>query len=388
MKTLSDWLDYIATQSVTGVNQPLSRVASIVQQLQLDSLSGHVITVTGTNGKGTVVKSLEQIYLANGYRVVAITSPHLFDFRERFTYEDQFISEPLLLEGFAKVEAVRDKQRPINFFDFIHLAFYWCINTIKPDVSIIEAGIGGRLDVSNVVDSDAAIVTSIGLDHAEFLGDTRAQIAFEKAHLCRPEKPFICGEVDMPQTLLDVLNERGSVLHRVSEMNPQNSATILTAVAALQDILPTQQSSVQQALKNVYLPGRCELIAEQPQIIVDVAHNPQASEWLANWLIERPCRGRTYAIVGMLAGKDVKNTLQPLVSMVDQWIFVTLAADRALKAIELAAEFETSGTKNWYTSDNMVVAMGALLQTLKPDDRIVVFGSFYAVAEVKRWRKF
>jgi len=222
MKAVNDWFHKLLDDGITSKHRSLaSRVTlfgSFVKDYELAQLADCIITVTGTNGKGSTVRLLESIYLAAGYRVAALTSPHFIDFGERLRLNGVNIDEALLLEAFERLECAHGDNK-VNPFDFLYMALYYCVKQFKPQVAIIEAGIGGRLDLSNILNSHAAVITTIGLDHADFLGDTREDVAFEKAHLARRGCPLICGEPDAPSSLFDVVHRIGANLYQLDSKN-------------------------------------------------------------------------------------------------------------------------------------------------------------------------
>ena len=218
MKTLDDWLDFLFSSTTTTAGKSLARLDQYLEKHQIKDITGCIITVTGTNGKGSVVRLLEAIYLAAGYRVAAITSPHVVDFCERLSLNGAPVEATTLVDAFSQLRSCYCDDTD-NAFDFIHMAFLCCIKHFKPQVTIVEVGVGGRLDSANILDSDAAVITSIGLDHPEFLGDTRESVAWDKAHIARRGCPLICGELDIPHTLYDVVATVGADLFEINNKN-------------------------------------------------------------------------------------------------------------------------------------------------------------------------
>ncbi len=410
MKTIQDWLDQLFNNTVIGYGEPLSRVADYVDALGLSDLPGCVITVTGTNGKGSVVALLESIYLAAGYRVAATTSPHILDFCERLTLNGIKVSDASVLDAFERINRVRGTQA-INACDFMYLALFLCIKEFKADVSIIEAGVGGRLDLANLFDSQAAIITTIDLDHSELLGASRGEVAFEKAHLARRDCPLICGDDNPPSTLYDVTNEKGAVLYQLNNafyykshanswvwvgpnktrdalpkprIKLQNAATALMAIECLYKHLPVSEEAICNGLISVHIPGRFEII-ERPSytLILDVAHNPQACRELAAQLRQLPIGGKTYVVFGMAVNKDLNSALQALVGVADAWFIGELVGRASYTPQKIQQELQALGVENCYTCDGIRQALQRALAQVTPGDRVVVCGSFMAVQAAK-----
>lgn len=411
MKSLSDWIAYLNAQSVVGINQSLSRIDYLIDALDTRRIAPCVATVAGTNGKGSVVKTLEQIYLKAGYRVATITSPHLIDFCERLTFNGEPVSDAILIEMFERVNSLRDRSRAINYFDFIHTAFYRCIKDFAPDVAIIEAGLGARLDISNTLESDAAVITSIALDHQEFLGDTRDKVAFEKAHIYRKNCPAICGDPSPPGKLLEIADNIDANLLCIDQdfhyqshggvwdwkgpesqfkdlptpcVKLQNAATGLMVIEALQVRLPVKELDLHNGLRSMYVPGRCERISNDPLVILDVAHNAHSAAFLASNISPHSSVGRTFAVLGMRKSKDIHETLLQMIGVVDEWYVSDLKVDDAYDPNEIKSELEAMGVKNCYTGKSLVLAFELALAKADKQDQIIVFGSFYAVAEIKQ----
>ena len=411
-KSSAEWINYLVSQTIPGYGQELSRIEPLFKKLNLARLAPTIIVVTGTNGKGSVVKALEAIYLAAGYRVAAVTSPHITTIHERLTLNGEMVSEAQVLQAFAHIESCRDLNVPINYFDFIHLAWFYLIDRFKPEIAILEVGCGGRLDITNLLDADACVITSIDLDHTELLGATRELIAVEKAHLARRDCPVVCGEPDPPVTLWPFLQGRGSRLYcihkdfdcavtadgwdwhagqavlkglAVPKIKLENAAIALEVIHVLQDKNPVSDAAIRQGLEHVSISGRFERVAlPQCEIIYDVTHNPHAANWLATQLKQQPIAGKTYAVFGMLDRKDIVNTIKPLLPVIDVWYLSTLQQKDSYSATEIGEHLRALGHKNWYTNDILAIQLSELLRIVTQQDRIVVFGSFHAVHEAKR----
>jgi dihydrofolate synthase/folylpolyglutamate synthase len=387
----------------------LESLRSLLEQLQL-SIPGYLIVVTGTNGKGSVTKLLESIYLKAGFRVAASTSPHLSDFCERLTLNGKRVEPCWVLAAMQRLEPFSLQSK--NYFVFIYLALMLCIQRFNPEVTILEVGIGGRLDVSNLFDSNAAILTSVSLDHENLLGSTREAIAYEKSHLARSGRPFICGEPDRPETVDAFISQVGAELISINnafsykanliswdwfmgayaytnlplpQIKLQNAATALAAITCLQSELPVSQGAVESALESFSVPGRFEILRNQLpcEVILDVAHNPAAMQWLAEQLAARPCSGKTVVLLGMCKQKDIRASLYALLDEVDSWAVVPLNNNRGCLPEEINQELATLGAAYCYTYFSVEDALGQLLFQLDVVDRLIICGSFYLVGAVR-----
>lgn len=417
--TSDEWIDYLVSQTIPGYGQELSRVEPLFKKLNFTRLAPTIITVTGTNGKGSVVKALESIYLAAGYRVASVTSPHLLTIHERLTLNGDMVSEERIQQAFSYIESCRDPEVAINYFDFIHLAWFYLIDEFKPDIAILEVGCGGRLDIANLWDADVLVITSIDLDHTDLLGDTRELIALEKAHLARKGCPVVCGEPEIPDALPPFLETLDAPLYAINKnfsvnakesswdflistsaalgycgrterglpipnIKLENAALAIQVVQVLQYKNPVSEEVLQIGLKTIKIPGRFERVAlAAGEIIYDVAHNPHAARWLAEQLIALPITGKTYAVFGMLQRKDAYHTVKALREVIDVWYLSSLQQEGSYSADEISEHLRALGIKNWYTSNDLSRQLDVVLQVMTNQDRVVVFGSFYTVREAK-----
>ena len=366
---------------------------------------------------------LESILLAAGYRVGCYTSPHLLRFNERARLDGVPATDEALVAQFEAVEAARGDV-PLTYFEFTTLAILRLFERAAPDALVLEVGLGGRLDAVNLVDADCAIVTCIDIDHAEWLGDTRERIGWEKAHVYRTGRPAICTDPVPPTALLDYATEIGADLWRFgrdfnyagdrqqwsyggrgtrrnSLAYPAlrganqllNASGVLAALEALRDRLPVSAQAVRQGLATVELPGRFQVLAGRPTVVLDVAHNPHAVAHLAANLDGMGFFPVTYAVVGMLADKDVAGAVAHLRERVDHWLCVDLPGPRGLAATEVARRLADAGivpregrgadaprTVECHASPR--AALAAAKGRADENDRIVVFGSFLTVADV------
>mgnify|MGYP001176924478 CR=1 FL=1 len=371
-----------------------------------------VFTVAGTNGKGSTCALLGAMLRAAGYRVGSYFSPHLLRYNERVRIDGEEAADVDLVAGFAAVEAARGDEA-LTYFEFATLAAMWHFMRAGVDCAVLEVGLGGRLDAVNVWDADCAIVTTIGLDHTEYLGDTREAIAREKAGVYRAHRPAICVDPDPPATLVDHAREIGAQLLRigadfgfrrqerqwsfegaglrlsglpmpslVGEHQLQNAAGVIAALAALRERLPVAAGAIREGLMNVSLAGRFQVLPGRPMVILDVAHNAHAARILARNLRAIPPGGCTYAIFSILADKDAAATVAELRDLIDVWWVTGLPGPRGRRAADLAGEVAAVTAGKVETAETPAAAWRLLRGSLNEDDRVVVFGSFLTVGEV------
>lgn len=402
-QSLSDWLSYLEQIHPSVIDLGLHRVGLVADRLGLRQLPATVVTVGGTNGKGTTCALLEAIYRAAGYRVGVYSSPHLLRYNERVRIQGQDASDAELCQAFAAVEAARGEVS-LTFFEFGTLAALWLFRAAAPDLVLLEVGLGGRLDATNLVESDLAVVTSIALDHCDWLGDTREAIASEKAGIYRPGKPAISGEPNPPVTLAQTAQAIGAKLLQVGADFRRNEAeavwhfqgarqqwrelpypelpldNAVTALAVVEQLsLPIDSAAIRTGLAGARLAGRMQLLRTQPQVTLDVAHNPHSAHYLARQLAARGKVGRRLAVAGMLKDKDIRQTLGELVELVDLWFLADLHGARAALAQELSAVLPSESARHCYAS--VADAYREALATAQEQDEIIVLGSFHTVAE-------
>ena len=415
---LALWLAHLEAlhpKGQSGIELGLERVVRVKQILGQD-VSCPLITVGGTNGKGSTCAYLEAIYSFAGYRVGCYTSPHLIDFNERTRIDRQAVDDATLARAFACVESARQAAgaTALTYFEFATLAAVEVFRACQAEVVILEVGLGGRLDAVNAYDADCAIVTSIALDHTEWLGNTRAAIGVEKAGIFRPGRPALCADPEPPASLVEYALAIGADLHLLGRdfgyfgdrtqwtfwgrdglrrgglANPalrgrcqlRNASVALAAGELLRARLPLSMQAVRRGLIELQLPGRFQVLPGRPTIVLDVAHNPQAVGELASNLADLGYCARTFAVVGMLADKDIAASLAPLAGKIDQWMLTDLAGPRAATAAHLASFVGAGlgGACRCFVSPG--AAFDCAAKMAKEDDRIVVFGSFQTVAAV------
>lgn len=412
-RTLSDWLAYIESCHPSSIDLGLKRISHVAERLAVLNFNCPVVMVAGTNGKGSNVALTAAILSAAGYRVGTYTSPHLIRYQERIQIAGQCISDQDLCRVFLDIEKNRG-DISLTYFEFGTLAALCYFKQAALDAIILEIGLGGRLDAVNCVDADLAIISMIDLDHMDWLGDTREKIGFEKAGIMRPNRPCVCGDFEPPQSILNTAQSLASPLYRqgiefdyklqgqswswisqqltlrdlpLPNIDLQNAATVLQAVELLGEYFIITPLAIQEGLKRVFIPGRFQIIEKNArQIIIDVAHNPAGGECLSKRLANTPCLGNTYAVAGMLATKDISNTLRPLRHHVDHWYVCDLAEQSGAKATQLKQallDLEVSQTILEFSSPD-----GAFQQAyrqLQKNDRLLVFGSFHTAAAIYRY---
>ncbi len=415
---LNEWLSHLETAHPVGIDMGLSRINRVKDSLGLH-FACPVITVGGTNGKGSTCAFLESILMAAGYRVGCHTSPHLLSFNERARINSQMASDAQLLKAFSRVEEARCRisdAPTLTYFEFTTLAIMDLFTNANLDVVILEVGMGGRLDAVNIVDADCTIVTSIDLDHMAYLGNTREAIAFEKAGIFRSKASAICGDPLPPQTLINHANAIGTDLwlmgrdysfegdkqqwgwhgrgKRFSGLSYPalrganqllNASAVIAALMAIRDRLPVSAQDIRNGLALVELPGRFQVLPGKPTVVLDVAHNPHAAATLAQSMEAMAYHPYTYAIFGAMSDKDIDGVLKPMIDLVDYWYCTDLPTPRAASAKDLAKRIQSMGKEALVFSEPGKAFQSAL-DKAGEGDRIMVFGSFYTVAGVMAYR--
>ena len=406
-RTLADWLAYIEKQHPQSIALGLDRVRAVSGKLAIE-IACPVITVGGTNGKGSTCAMLESMLQAGGYRAGLYTSPHLRRYNERVRIGGREVGDAPLCEGFAAVEAARGEV-PLTYFEFGTLAALYLFSRSKLEAAILEIGLGGRLDAVNVVDADCAVLTSIGIDHVEFLGATREEIGREKAGIFRPGKPAIVGDPGPPETVLTANadlqligrdfgyesqgtqwaywgpgGKRSGLAHPAlrGAVQLRNASAALAALDCLRDRLPLAMQDVRRGLAEVSLPGRFQVLPGRPLVILDVAHNPEAAAVLAAGLGASGYAPETIAVVGMLKDKDIAGVLRAVAPRITRWHFASLQGPRGASAARLGealSEFDSTTPRTEHP--DVAQALAAAKKEAGENDKIVVFGSFLTVAD-------
>jgi len=416
--SLADWLSYLEQLHPNAIDMGLERVREVAARLSLETTAIKIV-VGGTNGKGSTCAMLEAILLAAGYRVGLYTSPHLVNFNERARINGEIVSDDEFVHYFSLVEAARQGVS-LTYFEYSTLATLAMFAAVPLDVMVLEVGLGGRLDAVNIVDADCSIITSVDIDHVDWLGDTREKIGFEKAHIYRNGRPAICSDPAPPQSLLDYAKTIGCDLwlfgrdfnysgdrqqwafagrqqRRNALAYPAlrganqllNASGALAALEALRERLAVPQQAVRLGLLQASLPGRFQILPGQPTVILDVAHNPHAAAVLEKNLGNMGFHPYTYAVFGMLSDKDIAAVVKHMAPRIDHWFCAGLPSARALTAEQLAVKVKTAIAGNQKPGEAEVAisafvsvaeALAAAHKLSKPDDRIIVFGSFLTVA--------
>jgi dihydrofolate synthase/folylpolyglutamate synthase len=405
MTTLAEWLGYIERQHPKSIALGLDRVSQVYSRMGM-RIDCPVITVGGTNGKGSTCAMLESILRAAGYRTGLYTSPHLLRYNERVRVAGVEASDGALAESFDAVERAR-ADVALSYFEFGTLGALYHFSKQKIEAAILEVGLGGRLDAVNIVDPDCAVLTSVGIDHVDYLGATREEIGREKAGIFRPGRPAVIAEPDPPRSVLDAAGDklllgkdfgyqaqqgqwtywgpgarRGGLAYPAlrGRIQLSNAAAAICALGTLE--LPVAMQDVRRGLAEVEIPGRFQVRPGRPQVILDVAHNAQAAKVLAQNLSEAGFAPETIAVCGMLRDKDIGAVLRELAPRVTRWHLASLGGPRGARAAELAPHVPT-GEKALF--DSPADAFAAAKARAGEGDKIVVFGSFLTVAEVMAW---
>ena len=414
MQTLQEWLAHCEQLHPRTIELGLERSQAVAQRLGL-RFECPVITVAGTNGKGSTCAMLEAIALQAGWRTGVYTSPHLVDFEERCRIHGEIANADALIPQFERVEAARG-EISLTYFEFTTLAIMSLMAASSLDVAILEVGLGGRLDTTNIVDADCAIITSIDLDHMELLGSDRESIGREKAGILRAGRPAIVSDPVPPQSVIAHANAIGAdlwLLGRDFNFSGDplqwswagrgrryaglaypalrganqliNASGALAALESLRGRIPVTAQAVRNGLAMVELPGRFQVVAGQPALVLDVAHNPHSVAALAANLDAMGFYPTTHAVFGAMADKDLAPMLRKMGPLVDRWYFTGLDTQRAAKAADLQATWQAQETRKDVASSTHASPMEALraaAAAADPADRIVVFGSFYTVGGV------
>jgi len=418
MKKLADWLAYCEHLHPVAIDMTLERVQTVARRMQI-SFSCPVITVSGTNGKGSTCAMLESILLQAGYQTGVYTSPHLVHFEERLRLSGNPVNATELEAAFARVERARcqnDDTISLTYFEFTTLAILDVMHQHKLDVAVLEVGLGGRLDAVNIIEPDCAIITSVDLDHTALLGPDREAIGFEKAGIMRTGKPVVVSDPLPPQSVLDRALEVEADLWQVGvDFNVSgdkqqwgwagrgrrysglaypslrganqlvNAAGVLAALTALRERLPITAQAVRVGLLVVDLPGRFQIVPGQPTLVLDVAHNPHAVAALTANLDAMGFFPTTHAVFGAMADKDVPAMLSRINPLIDKWYFTDLPTPRASSAAQLQQQWQALDSRKDVSAQICLdpeAALQAALAGADPADRIVVFGSFYTVGGV------
>ncbi len=416
-QNLNDWLNWQTLLHPSSIELGLERVAAVWQQLYPHPFPTTVITVAGTNGKGSSVAMLNAIFCAAGYRVGCYTSPHLLRYNERIRINGEEVSDDGICQAFERIDQARG-ERSLTYFEFGTLAALdiFAANTL--DVVILEVGLGGRLDAVNIIDPDIALITSVDIDHTDWLGDNLEQIALEKAGILRANGAAVFGGAKPPSSLIQHAAHLNSQLALAGEdfsfemsgpnkwswhsgkqdienlpfpaltgsCQLQNAAAVLQVISLLSDQINVNHEAIAQGLQDIDLAGRFQVIPGSVELILDVAHNPAAAQVLADSLQQRACQGRTLAVFAMLADKDVAAVVKNLAPHVDEWFLATLEEERGLSAPDLKLQIDTlDSCIQSRIASSVERACRMAVDHASIGDRILVFGSFFTVSKALQW---
>jgi len=412
--TLNEWLRWQESLHPSEIDLGLDRVRAVLQRMQLGKPEFGLISVAGTNGKGSSVAMLDAIYRAAGYRTGAYISPHIKLYNERIIINGEQVTDSDLCDVFEFIDQCRG-DISLTYFEFGTLAAIALLQQARVDIAILEVGLGGRLDAVNVLDADVALITSIGLDHQAWLGNNRESIALEKAGIARSQRPVVCGDPEPPQNFFDHLKKLDASLYQINrdfvfemenntgwcwrsqrhqrcglplpalrgQFQLYNAASALMVVELLQEKFPVNNTNVRSGLLTATQPGRFQVIPGEIAMIVDVAHNPQSALALAATLKEMPCDGKTHAVFGVLKDKDVAGIINALRDEVDSWHLADLQVERATLAKQIQAVMQSCGIEvPVRCHESVKLAKDSAMSMANKGDRVLVFGSFYVVSEV------
>jgi dihydrofolate synthase/folylpolyglutamate synthase len=419
MWSLDQWLAYQTQAHPQAIDLGLERLSLVLERLQWRVPQVPIVTIAGTNGKGSVAAYCTAILTAAGHRVGTFTSPHLLDYRERIQINNRYVSSQELVSVFEKIEAARGEVS-LTFFEYNTMAALLLFEAAKLDAWVLEVGMGGRLDAVNVVDPDVAVVTSIGLDHQEFLGTSLEAIAREKAGIFRRARPAVLGSTSVPQIIETIADSIGARLKRPGieyrstrqdavwhyhgprwdlpqlpppalwgETQYDNAATAIAAVEEIDTRLGVSAAAVARGLRSARLVGRFQVIApsaaRRPTWILDVAHNPDAARVLARNLRALPAAGRTLGVCGILADKDSVGIVEQLRDCIDVWWFAPTDGARGFSGAALAQGVAAQLKGPGNVAAGIPEACRAACAAAGPTDRIVIFGSFHTVGPALEW---
>ncbi|MEM6998401.1 MAG: bifunctional tetrahydrofolate synthase/dihydrofolate synthase [Pseudomonadota bacterium] len=409
---LDKWLEWQESLHFTAIELGLERCRRVANNMGLLKPPYNVISVAGTNGKGSSITLLDKILRNANYKVGRYTSPHLLKYNERICINGKEVSDSELCESFDRIDRARG-EISLTYFEFGTLAALDIFRQHNVDIAVLEVGLGGRLDAVNILDADVALITSIDIDHQQWLGDTRESIAREKAGIFRNKALAICSDPNPPQSLLDCAEALGTPLSVASrdyqystndntwrwksdelclnelprpmqycEFQLQNAAGVLMVLDKINQDYPVSENNIRQGLTDFRLNGRMQIIPGEIAKILDVAHNRESVKALVENLRMMPCHGKTHILLGMLKDKDHLEVFKVLQEIADSWNIVSLLQDRGSDAKTLISDLETLDIKdNVSEYKNVNDAMEKLQETCEPGDRIVITGSFITVGE-------
>ena len=410
--SLKDWLDWQESLHPLAIDMGLERTAQVYHALNPDCIKPPTITVAGTNGKGSCIAYLEAIYRAQGYRVGAYSSPHILKYNERIKIDGKPVSDELICEAFARIESVRGNTS-LSYFEFGTLAALDIFWRSGLDVQLLEVGLGGRLDAVNIVDPDVSLISSIGIDHVDWLGATREAIGQEKAGIFRAKTPAIVGDCNPPESLLQSAVDKDAQLYCIGkdfgykknttdwdwfagdlhidhlpepglkgEHQYRNASAVILAVEVLAKSLPVSDMSIRTGLKNTLLPGRFQLINDKIPVLLDVGHNPEAVKTLVDYLNMTFPGKKIHAVFSMMKDKDIAGVLEIMNPVVYDWFFAPLTNPRAATEPLMREIFsQSSVARVSFGFTGFAEAFNAAKNQAQEDDLLLVFGSFFLVSD-------
>ncbi|MEF3075302.1 bifunctional tetrahydrofolate synthase/dihydrofolate synthase [Methylobacter sp. Wu1] len=410
--SLQGWLTWQESLHPLTIDLGLERAAQVFRALNPDGVKPPTITVAGTNGKGSCIAYLEAIYRAQGYRVGAYTSPHILKYNERIKIDGKPVSDELICEAFSRIESVRG-DISLSYFEFGTLAALDIFRRSNLDIQLLEVGLGGRLDAVNIVNPDVALITSICIDHIDWLGETREAIGREKAGIFRAVTPAIVGDPEPPASLMEVAADKqarlyclgkdfgykkqangwdwfagGRQLNRLPEPGLKgehqfrNASSVILAIAEMAETLPVSEASIRQGLEKVQLAGRFQLINDEIPVLLDVGHNPQAVRTLVDYVTEAFPGRRIHAVFSMMKDKDIAGVIEIMHPVVFDWFFAPLANPRAAMEPLMREIFAQSSASNVFFGFNgFSDAFAAAKNRSQESDLLLVFGSFFLVSD-------
>ncbi|SMN00309.1 Dihydrofolate synthase @ Folylpolyglutamate synthase [uncultured Candidatus Thioglobus sp.] len=386
-KTLDDWLDYQENLHTKTIDLGLERIGKVYKRLFPRTLNFKVITVAGTNGKGSTIALIESIYQQANIQIAKFTSPHLLQYNERFVVNGVQASDEQICSAFEKIEQQR-KEVSLTYFEFSTLAALIIFTAADVDIVLLEVGLGGRLDSVNVVDCDMAIISNIDIDHTDYLGDTREAIALEKSGIMRKNTPCICGDRNPPSTIAQHAKKIGALLTFTNtpysgaiglqgEHQKYNATLAVAMVNSWQSVFPVSQTQLANGIQNATLSGRFQLkTINNKTIVLDVAHNPAAVQSLCATL--NSSKQPTIAIFSALKDKNINSMIKIIEPMINEWLLVPIHTNRAITMQDLTKKFDLSSDIK--VCEDVSFAIHQALNA-KQHQRIVIFGSFYIVAD-------
>ncbi len=395
---------------VKEIDLGLERVSAVWERLKTETnTSTYTITVAGTNGKGSSVALLEAIFIAQGYQVGVYSTPHLVHYNERVRINGRSVSDDELTTAFNLINQTRGITS-LSYFEFGTLAALTIFEANKVDIQILEVGLGGRLDAVNIIDANAALITSIDIDHVDWLGDDRSKIALEKAGVFRPYQKAVCSDRTVPKSLLEyaaelrtdlkvagvdfktdikqhdwalLMAEGASVIYPNPALEGQhqiqNAAGVISLLGHISRELPVKQASIEHGLRHVFLAGRLQKIGMEPDVYLDVAHNPESAVALARFLKAQACVGSIHAVFSILLDKDVEEVVKPFIGLINHWHIAPLSPNRSQKADVLNQLINTKLGQNCLQYESIQNAFESAKRSAIKEDLVICFGSFYVV---------